>query len=71
MARPKSYKGEILCKWCKTEMAAKGWSASEGHIWICPKCKAKKFEFNPTKGEVIYTDKSEPRKRKRKVVDER
>lgn len=58
MARPKSYKGTIICKWCKTEMVAKGWSASEGHIWVCPKCKAKKFEFNHTKGEVIYRNQA-------------
>lgn len=70
MARPKSYDGEIVCKWCKTEMVAKGWSASEGHIWVCPNCKARKFEFDPKKGEVIYTDNSAPRKRRSSKEDE-
>lgn len=70
MARPKSYDGGIVCKWCKTEMVAKGWSASEGHIWVCPNCKARKFEFDPKKGEVIYTDNSEPRKHRSSKEDE-
>ena len=70
MANLKSYKGEIICKKCGTEMIAKGWSASEGHIWICPQCKTKKFEFNPTKGEVIYSDTDAPRKRKKKGKNE-
>ena len=70
MARPKSYDGEIICKWCRTEMNARGWSADVGHIWICPKCKAKKFEFEGKKSEVIYKDTDAPRKRKRKVVNE-
>ncbi len=70
MGRPKSYQGEVVCKHCGAEMVAKGWSLELGHIWVCPDCGTKKFEFDRKKSEVIYTDNSEPRKRRRKVVDE-
>lgn len=59
----KSYKGEVICK-CGDTMKAVGWSAHEGHIWICPSCGNKKFEFYPNK--IIYSDTSAPKGRKKR-----